>query len=38
MEILQSGSNIDEPYLHLVENVPEDLSKFSVYSAEPDLS
>lgn len=36
--ILPSRYNIDVPYLHLVENVPEDLSKFSVYSAEPDLS
>lgn len=36
--MLQLRCNIDPPYLHLVENVPEDLSKFSVYSAEPDLS
>ena len=35
---LQSSCNIDVPYLRLVGNVPEDLSKFSVYSAEPDLS
>lgn len=35
---MQLRWNIDVPYLHWVENVPEDLSKFSVYSAEPDLS
>lgn len=35
---LQLRCNIDVTYLHLVGNVPEDLSKFSVYSAEPDLS
>lgn len=30
--------SIDAPYRHLDESVPEDLLKFSVYFAEPDLS
>lgn len=37
-ETLQSRCSIDAPYRHLDESVPEDLLKFSVYFAEPDLS